>query len=126
MPSGLIFPPIPADAVIVYSFFLLLFVTSTLHEADTLLPSWLLAVITALPSSIAVTNPFSTEATPVLLLLHFNCLFSASAGAITASINSVSPGFSSASDEVRVIVAIFPYNDSGLKWISQSSAYSWA
>ena len=87
------------------------FCTVMLQEADTLLPSWLSAVMGVLPSPIAVTSPLSTDATSGLLLLHFNCLSTASTGAITASISSVSPGFSSASDGVKVIVETFINKD---------------
>ncbi len=107
VPSGVILPPIPADAVTVYSFFWLLPVTSILQEADILLPSWLSAVMVALPSPIAAMKPSSTSATWRLSLLHFNCLFSALSGVTVASKSNVFPTSRDASAWLSVIFSTF-------------------
>ena len=43
-------------------------------------PSWVVAVIVAVPTAMAVTTPLLTVATPVSLLDHDTFLFVASAG----------------------------------------------
>jgi hypothetical protein len=59
-------------------------VTVTAQVAVLLLPSAVVTVMVALPADIAVTVPFDTLATALLLLLHVTVLFVASAGETVA------------------------------------------
>ena len=97
------------------------FCTVMLQEADTLLPSWLSAVMVVLPSPIAVTRPLSTDATSGLLLLHFNCLFPALSGVIAASKSTVCPISKAASVWLNVIFSTFM--DAGRKRKPFCNAY---
>ena len=65
-------------------------VTTTSHVA-VWLPSSVVTVIVALPPDTAVTMPFFTVATAVLVELHVTCLFVASEGTTVAVKVAVAP-----------------------------------
>ena len=92
--------------------------TVTVHVA-VLPPSTVVTVMVAVPFAFAVTTPFATVATAVLLLLHVTALFAALSGATVATSVAVSPA---ASSSTAFVFRVTPVTATGISTVTSHVA----